>query len=577
LKPEVNRLVEVHGLSRRDHQRAVNCLEQLVRLFAGDIAGNAEQLSDEIRRFPLSLLDDAAQSLGFERAIELLEGSDLQGLVRRIHAVEYLGGEAPFYTLSELASNAKLFADFLVMNRDYLIQTGLPPCTFDPCRWLYLHLGRLYDTRATSSPYPRTGTKEPFKWVRTPQSCTFPGRDIQECSYEDADYLQGMAPADAKRLEQDRERIFEVKLQVMKLLAAAGDGEVSTLWKAAVNVLTERFNANEIEFYFAMDRYYVNADAGSGTDRIPDQLMEPGGLTNILEVLGHHEAELTYRVFDDAKRALPTDLVERIEARDGNHKWCYLGLLATADQEHFDKAIDKMVSNAAVVATFWKGFGQRVRDAIRTDFRVLVEVEMWPKHAQALKVLVQDYADQIQTQRERGELVVAPQSKNVFRKDGDSWTIQFGTKLIAKPHSIGLFYIREILRFHDRVLEGITLRMLHTAWKIDPDDWLQKSADIVEIAWEPSGDDARDALDQPGADLGTRADDETIQACLAEKEKLVKRLARATEEGNVEAAETHKLELEQIDEYVNRSTTVLGILHGTESSRKGQMMRCGVL
>ena len=41
---------------------------------------------------------------------------------------------------------------------------------------------------------------------------------------------------------------------------------------------------------------------------------------------------------------------------------------------------------------------------------------------------------------------------NVFRRDGSSWTIVFGGKLVGKPDGVGLFYIRLLLERQRRAL-----------------------------------------------------------------------------------------------------------------------------
>lgn len=85
-------------------------------------------------------------------AIGLLETVEPLTLERRIIAVEYLRDDAvPSRTLDELRAHLHEFLAFVEEIEAFLVHTGLPPRTFTSSPWLFLHLGRLYDTRRTSS------------------------------------------------------------------------------------------------------------------------------------------------------------------------------------------------------------------------------------------------------------------------------------------------------------------------------------------------------------------------------------------------------------------------------------------
>jgi hypothetical protein len=371
--------------------------------------------------------------------------------------------------LAELGAHARAFAEFLKAHRGHLELTGLPPRYFRPCPWLYLHLGRLYDTRVTSSPYPldelftRSHTlpnAPPYQWVRTPRHQGIQGRDFDTgCKYEDADLLPGMDPHDASRVERDRPRVFEVKLRIVESLAEAAErADPGRLWNACLGALKEEFNADEMEFYFRLDRYYLGADARDGLDDDPDPKMTPGGLTNLLQVAGHVEAELTHGALNRAREALPTSLLDSLNQCDEPYGWRYLTVFNHPNRRYFDAAVDELLARWTAVEAFWREYRDRLRKALREEFRVLVPVEMMPRHAGVLRGVVQDYANAIQAKRERGEHVIPPQGRSVFRKDGNSWTIQFGDRMIAKPHSDGLFYIAQLLRHPGRVLSATALR-----------------------------------------------------------------------------------------------------------------------
>lgn len=557
VKAEVRRLVEEYGLKGKARRTAA-CLDRLIGVFAAGVP--ADQLGGVLGRFPLSLLEDAIRSFGFERAARLVEREDLAGLARRIRAVEYLSDEdVPFFTLQELAAHLRGFAGFLHNHRDYIVQTGLPPRCFRPCRWLYLHLGRLYDTRTTLSPYPADELREganvaPYEWASYAVDEMGRVEEIAVCRNDrDADLLRGMDPDDAERIERDRQRVFDVKLRVVELLAdAAGRaGSAPTgVGDATLGVLKEAFTAEDIEFYFRMDRYYVGADALAGLDHGPDPKATPGGLTNLLEVAGHVQSELTHAALDTAKRAVPETLVEPLLEGGEGHRWRYFDIIDRKHRRAFDAAVDGLLARSEAVQTFWRGYRGRLAESLRREFRVLVTVEMMPQHAEVLRGIVQDYANEVQARRERGELVVVAQGKNIFRKDGDSWTIQFGGKLIGKPHADGLYYISQMLRLPNRPLSAPDLRALYGAWKADPRAPLRSdAADVVLAACRETGEDP-DALRPQAGDLGEMIDGPTVASCQAELSRLQALRSEAAQRGDEAAAARHREQIEQIERYL---------------------------
>src|SRR5262249_41281409 len=158
------------------------------------------------------------------------------------------------------------FRKYLLLHQDYLVQTGLPPRSFRPCRWLYLNLARLYDTRTTDSPWPpdefsdrnpRMADCVPYTWIKTPGP-VFVGSQMMPCQYHEADYLNGMRQEDAELLEANRNRLFTVKLQLMEMLInAAKQPKVEVLWADFVKLLADSFKSDELAFFLQMDRFYM--------------------------------------------------------------------------------------------------------------------------------------------------------------------------------------------------------------------------------------------------------------------------------------------------------------------------------
>jgi hypothetical protein len=562
-------------------------MNRLVSEFAAVVADRPKELERNLGRFPLSLFDDARQYLGFERAVALVERGDLQALARRMEVTEHLFSDrTPFYQLPELAQHAADFVEFLRTHRNYLIATGLPPLCFRPCRWLYTHLGRLYDTRTTASPYPydelfSNGTRErdPYQWVRVqmrlPLAPKRAGSVFVPCRYEDADLLSRMRMDDAERIERERPRMFDLKLQIVKLLAdATRKGNASGLRGASLDVLKNTFNADEIRFYLRLDDYYMVANSLSGVDFVPASKWSPGGLTNILEVLGHCEAEVIYKMYDNARGSIPVEAFERLAADNEHRIWRYFDIVDSPHRQQFDVVIDALLDKADTVQGFRAEYCKWLEAALCRDFRVLVHIEMLARHAEALRPLVQDQANAMQEKRERGDYLIARQDgQNVFRRDGNSWTIGFDGKTIPKIAVVGLSYIHELLKYPGKKFSGSDLRKLLALRRCDPQSRLRSDCDRVILATERSDadDDEEgdfDALHAQATDSGDLVDNIGLQDYQKTYADLTKSRKVALEKGDHETAAKLAEERKVVGGFLRRATTPSGAIRKMRSDDK---------
>src|ERR1043166_3456266 len=429
---EAHRLACTRGI---DPKRGLACLERLVETLAPKPVNDPTALTDAPTQFPLSLLDDAITSFGGEQAVRLIEQQDLVAMARRVAVVEYLAQQdTPLLTLQELASCTRSFIASLHEHRKYLLDFGLLPQSFRPCRWLYLHLGRLYDVKATGSPCPAdeicSGSDElpPYRWIRWTRNenrkaghkrrrasdVVFRSSAFTACEYGDADLLDGMQEEDASRIEKERRRIFKVKLGLLDLLASAAEPrDASQLWSDCLAVLTKEFNAEEVDFYLRMDRFYLETNAPDGLGAGVEPRRSPGGLTNLLEVVGHFEQEIKCGVLDWARTALDRSLLDALRTppeRDNLHRWRYFALFDRAARAVLDEVIDGAASRTTAAEAFWNEYRNRVSDAMREEFRVLVPIELHPRYLSLIRPVLQQHADCLQAQCARGESITQKRS-----------------------------------------------------------------------------------------------------------------------------------------------------------------------
>jgi hypothetical protein len=440
-----------------------------------------EAFPTALRNFPFTLITDVLESLPRNEAVRIIREENLPQLASHVSLTDYLADEdVPFFSLAEMAEHVRTFAEFIVKHKKFIVATGLPPRYFRRCRWLYVQLGRLYDTRITGSPYPHdelfSGSKrkpepQPYDWWRTSES------GMVECSFEEAGIRHRIAPTDAERIEWNRQQLFNIKLRVLELLKDALDRRrAEDLLAKCVSEVTTALTSDQIEFYCRMDQLYLGASAIDGVDERPSAQNSPGGLANLLQVIGHVEAEIRIGMLSRTKEAMPPTLVQALreqavqvdEIQLNNQDlcpWRYLRLMSRRDLDKLDSALDEMLKRAKWERAFWQDFQSRVRESLQPQTPVPMLIQLDPRCANLISPLVQDYADTLAKRRAEGETLVPPAPRGpVFRMVGDSWNIRYGEgALFAMEDAVGLHYIAHLLGHRGQRFPVEELRSIQTA------------------------------------------------------------------------------------------------------------------
>jgi hypothetical protein len=430
LGTEIRRLSEDYNI---EADRVAGCFRRLVITLAPELLSEPAEFEAALGRFPLCLLAHSLDSLLPGEALSLIETEDLERLANRVGLTEYLCRDTtPFYTLEELADRVQQFAEHLQRDRDYLIKTGLPSRCFRACRWLYRNLARLYDVRTTASPRPgdevfggtddpRGGAGEPYRWVKLNEPSgglhephSEPGepdiwanlppgpyhslQNFQYCAYEQADLLNGMRVEAAARIEAERPRFLDLKIRVLEEVAAALlERDAAGIWPRCLRVLTSTLSAEDALFYLDLDRWYMGVDVRRGGAADASPRMIPGGLSNILEVIGHCEQELSVGAFSRTRQALGgmvvVDRPGRLSAGASHRGHPYFQFIGRPERVLLDAALDRLLSLGARVDQFWEGYRGRVNGTLLGTIRAEAGVTMQQRFIPVLRPLVQLYAD----------------------------------------------------------------------------------------------------------------------------------------------------------------------------------------
>jgi hypothetical protein len=317
----------VAGLvARHDRLEPVQARQALERLLSST---STEPVTDiapfrvKLNYFVLPILEQAIEILGANEALSLVLGGDAGVLVfRTLCATLFARPETPLCSPDALASQISQFLPYLEEDRDHIVRTGLPRRCFRGSRYLYYLLSRLYDTRCTDSPCPQDELRDdwredtpPYTWGRyvpSPlgvDSLDLPGAQFERCEkYEEASCLPGMDPEDVARIEAGRATLFELKADVLRLLPGAlRRRDARGLWESCLGCLTSRLTAEDVEFYARMDAFYRGDDIRRCGSLDVGREVLPGGLTNLLAVVGHVEEELSVYTMGVMREVLACD------------------------------------------------------------------------------------------------------------------------------------------------------------------------------------------------------------------------------------------------------------------------------
>jgi hypothetical protein len=502
--------------------------------------------------FPFSLLDDALFALSPDQALELFESENLLRLSRRVAAVDYLSDEEiPLFSLQELGDHIAAFLTVLKGDRAHLVKTGLPSARFRRCPWLDRLLGRLYGTRVTDSPWPRTGRPwvgrgadpgnvPPYLWLRMKAGdAPYP---YEACSYEEAAYLRGLCQADASRLEGIRGRLFELKLAILEEAGKAlSRGDSAGLWPDCRASILSALRSDEIRDLLRLDRNFSMPDfLWLGETGAGNPMMIPGGLSNLLELIGSVEEELSVGTYWRTRGELGDlagdsgGVVDPEGGRVG-----YFEILAMGKRAQADAAADVFLHLTRQEDEFWAEFEGRVLSDLGDESDV--KWPMWQtvkrKHLGELLARRGDFSLGYAVTEDgvvrplvprRGEAEHAPEpaaidasvraalsrsdevprqastsADNRFLRAGALWEITFAGKTIRLPHRKGLAYLHHLVSRPGKDVDVVSLAGMFgtqctprgvskkdsdgdgtAAWAFDGDDKILDDPALAELARE---------------------------------------------------------------------------------------------
>src|SRR5262249_16869361 len=130
----------------------------------------------------------------------------------------------------------------------------------------------------------------------------------------------------------------------------------------------------DVDFYCTMDNFYWGFDLETGEKTGTRVDMHAGGVTDLLNVIGHYEKELTLGTLAQTRDALgifiqPDELGCPHLAIDS-----YYQVLGGPERVTLDAALDRFQALDLQELSFWLNYARRVQKALAEEFYEVVEI-----------------------------------------------------------------------------------------------------------------------------------------------------------------------------------------------------------
>lgn len=299
----------------------------------------------------------------------------------------------------------------------------MPTKEFDRSRWLEAQLAKVYPVQRTEycEPFEKPilyhGNDAWYYWVKVVPDPQGFGVNKIRVSPDAADILEGFIPADTLRLERLREKVFDLKLTVLQEAERAlRSPDKTDVWSACLPHFVAALSADEVEFLSRMDSSYRNPPAGLNLSRgLAAALgrrspIEPGGFSNLIELVGHVQKECTIGMMHKTREALG----KLVTYERGNPVLCSSSRWPDFDfvdegysREVFENAVQTFLEREAKEIVFWPQFHDRVTAAVGEEFNreIVIAIRIKPSVAEQVRRNLASYAEFVKSHLEvSGEL-----------------------------------------------------------------------------------------------------------------------------------------------------------------------------
>jgi hypothetical protein len=222
----------------------------------------------------------------------------------------------PNQCLYELIQYLSDFEEYLIDNRNLIIKKGISFDRFYGSSWLEFILSPLYNFRGPNL------VKSPNENVFSYYFSYFPAEKIWNLPddklphiHNHSTYLnspfypqseRSLFPEIKKRdeikIEGDRERLLDYKIQVLKKIVDSSIFE-NTL-EYAIDILTHFLSVEKVQYYLSMDKIFMNCTINDSEIMKNKQRIHSGGISDVIFLCAHIEKEKTIETYDSTVKLI---------------------------------------------------------------------------------------------------------------------------------------------------------------------------------------------------------------------------------------------------------------------------------
>lgn len=547
----------------------------------------------------LSILPLSLECMPAEKALAFSEAEDLNAYKRRVLISQALANEfTPLLSLDELARTISEFIEHQEKNQKSLLETGHPKTHFAKSPWLDAHLNKLYFTKSpiwlkqtgqsstTSNFRPvfhrmyvdqrriaqrTTGHhRHTLEFMRgslfSPPSvsppCQLQWANFEEggwvaCSYDNAHTLAGLPIADIPKVEGLRTALQKTKIRVLaELSSAIRDRDDKRVGQRCLEIISKELTAEEATYLLYLDVGYAGYEVRTVRPETRSMPLFAGGLTSLLELIGHVKKELVIGTLAKTREALSktlvldvwrkprfVTLVDRSKYKNLGRTTVqnpYLELVAVGMESAVREGLDLCVDRDADEPAFWSSYRDEVEQALSSEFYTLVPVRVKKCFQPKFQTTLQEFADEKAKRLESEEdPALGARSPNIFRRMGDDWNIRYaGGNPFAIPDLVGLTYIHQLIEKPGQSFSGQDLRAVRQRYEASNTSRSGSGARQAEFD---------DSIETSHVDHGGKIMDKEglkeIRALLAETEEELQKANDQHDEAEIARLEKEKAEI----------------------------------
>ncbi len=220
--------------------------------------------------------------------------------------------------------------------------------------------------------------------------------------YEEVEYFEFLPDGMGEKLDELRPKVFEMRLEVLKILLKAVENEdVTTLWEDCTNkILSMNFTHNEAKVLLSADRILSNLE-GVPSDHYYNVMVHSVGLTDLFYVIGFMENEIINRTEQKI-----TEIWQENPIKDKFVS--YFKTLDHPENDRINRMLDEIIEIENTRKDYIDSFNERLKTFVKESLNIERTIFTPKRDEQVLDDLIRFYPE---FRKRHNELYKMPESE----------------------------------------------------------------------------------------------------------------------------------------------------------------------